>query len=243
VTASLGTVFAMSFLGSAHCIGMCGGLAAAVGASKRRFAPILARQLIYTAGRVTTYAFLGALAGYAGQAMARADYALFGVQQSFSIAAGVIMLLVGLSVLGLVPGLGRKGGGVAKLIARPFAYFINAQGWWGYYIAGVATGFLPCSLVYALLAMAVAAANVPEGMLIMAVFGLGTAPAMLAVGCGSSLMSQRMRGHLFKAAAVFMLFMGGATIYRAWPNAEGESCCSPSPIIKAGEKAGVGADM
>ncbi|MCB9853147.1 MAG: sulfite exporter TauE/SafE family protein [Phycisphaerales bacterium] len=236
MTAELGTVFAMSFLGSAHCIGMCGGLAAAVGASKRRMAPIVARQLVYTAGRITTYTFLGALAGYAGQAMARADYALFGVQQAFSIAAGVIMLLVGLSVLGLIPGLGKKGGGVARLIAKPFAYFLNAEGWWGYYIAGVATGFLPCSLVYALLALAVAAASVPQGMLIMAIFGLGTAPAMLAVGCGSSLISQRARSHVFKVAAVFMLFMGGATIYRAWPNAEGESCCSPSPIIKAAQE-------
>lgn len=233
MTIELGTVFAMSFLGSAHCIGMCGGLAAAVGASKRRMAPIIARQLVYTTGRITTYTFLGALAGYAGQAMARADFALFGVQQSFSIAAGVIMLLVGLSVLGLIPGLGKKGGGVAKLIAKPFAYFLNAEGWWGYYIAGVATGFLPCSLVYALLALAVAAASVPQGMLIMAVFGLGTAPAMLAIGCGSSLISQRARGHVFKIAAVFMLFMGSATIYRAWPNADGEACCSPSPIIKA----------
>lgn len=235
MTIEVGTIFGMSLLGSAHCIGMCGGLAAAVGASKRRMAPIVARQLVYTAGRITTYSFLGALAGYAGQTMARADYALFGVQQSFSIGAGVLMLVIGLSVLGVVPGLGKKGGGVAKLIAKPFAYFINAEGWWGYYIAGIATGFLPCSLVYALLFFAMASASVPEGMAIMAIFGVGTAPAMLAVGCGSSLLSQRVRGHVFKVAAVFMLFMGSATIYRAWPNAEGESCCSPSPIIKAAQ--------
>lgn len=237
MTVEVGTILGMSLLGSAHCVGMCGGLAAAVGASsRRRIWPIVARQLVYTAGRISTYVFLGAMAGYAGRAMARADFPLFSVQQSFSIAAGVIMLLVGLSVLGFIPGLGTRGGGVSKLIAKPFAYFLNAQGWWGYYIAGIATGFLPCSLVYALLAMAVAAADVPTGMLIMAIFGVGTAPAMLAIGCGSTLMSKGLRGHVFKAAAVFMLVMGTATIYRAWPNAEGESCCSPSPIIKASQQ-------
>ena len=59
-------VFVLAFLSSAHCIGMCGGFAAAIGATHDRVAPLVFRQAIYSVGRVFTYAFLGACGGYAG---------------------------------------------------------------------------------------------------------------------------------------------------------------------------------
>ena len=47
-------------LGSSHCVGMCGGFALSIGATAPNVMQNLTRQLIYSAGRVFTYGFLGA---------------------------------------------------------------------------------------------------------------------------------------------------------------------------------------
>lgn len=221
----LGAAFAGSLLGSAHCIGMCGGLAAAIGTTRRSFWPTFSRQLVYTAGRVFTYSFLGAVGGFAGLSLSKYQTPLLGAQQVFSLAAGLIMVYVGLSVLGWTPFKStRPVGHVGKLCSPLFEHFLNGRGWFGYFAAGLATGFLPCGLVYAFLAMAVASGSVGHGMALMAVFGLGTAPAMLMVGCGSALLSHRMRLQVFRIAACFMILMGGMSLYRGFPR-DKAACC------------------
>lgn len=219
-----GAIVAASFLGSAHCIGMCGGLAAAVGATQRKFWPVLARQLVYTLGRVFTYAFLGAAGGLAGQSLGRYDTTLVTMQQVFSILAGIVMLYVGLSTLGLIPKrAGSRLGILSEAWASLFKHFLNVRGNVGFFLAGLATGFLPCGLVYAFLAMAVATTNALQGMLLMAAFGLGTAPAMIAVGCGSAILSRTARIRVLRIAACAIIVMGVASIYRAIPR-EGNCC-------------------
>jgi hypothetical protein len=47
---------------------------------------------------------------------------------------------------------------------------------------GVLNGWLPCPLVYAFAAQAAAAGGPAPGLLVMLAFGLGTFPAMLAMG-------------------------------------------------------------
>jgi len=222
----LGAVLTGSLLSSAHCVGMCGGFAAAVGAGERLFVPMLARQLIYTAGRIFTYAFLGAVGGFAGQSLSRYNGAFVTTQQVFSILAGLIMVFVGLSSLGWIPR--RRAGGVgvvAQVWSSLFSQFLNAKGRMGHFLAGIATGFLPCGLVYTFLALAVARGNVLEGLLWMAAFGVGTAPAMILVGCGSHTLSRTARAHLLRFAAVAMVVMGGMSIYRAIPHEN--ACCAP----------------
>jgi sulfite exporter TauE/SafE len=49
---------------------------------------------------------------------------------------------------------------------------------------GVATGFLPCGLVYASLGIPVAASDPFVGAMAMAAFGVGTMPALTAVAMG-----------------------------------------------------------
>lgn len=223
----LGAVVTGSLLSSAHCVGMCGGFAAAVGAGSRTFAPLLVRQLVYTSGRIFTYAFLGAVGGLAGQSLARFNGAFVTTQQVFSILAGTIMVFVGLSSLGWLPR--RRAGGVGvvtRLWSSLFREFLNAKGRVGHFLAGIATGFLPCGLVYTFLALAVARGNALEGMVWMAAFGVGTAPAMILIGCGSNTLSRAARVRVLQFAAVAMIVMGGMSIYRAIPH-DG-ACCAPA---------------
>ena len=52
-------VLMSGLLGSAHCLGMCGGFALAIGGGATNVRSNLARQLVYTAGRVFTYMVFG----------------------------------------------------------------------------------------------------------------------------------------------------------------------------------------
>jgi len=72
-------VFAAGFAGSFHCIGMCGGFACGLGRDPRGRVATTIRHLLYNSGRLTTYCFLGALAGaISDEDMRRLNYAVDG---------------------------------------------------------------------------------------------------------------------------------------------------------------------
>ncbi len=219
--------FVGGLLGSAHCIGMCGGFAVAIGAAERRPAPMLARQLLYSAGRITTYAFLGACAGTAGLQFAQHRVAMISAQQLFSLAAGALMLLIGLSVLGVLRVRWLSSGGHG-LLAPLCAHFLDARGPLAVFLAGLMTGFLPCGLVYSFLALALASGSMTSGLLLMTAFGLGTVPSMIATGAGGLLLSPLWRARVFRLAACFVILLGGITIRRALPlGADAPPCHTP----------------
>jgi sulfite exporter TauE/SafE len=81
---------------------------------------------------------------------------------------------------------------------------------------GLATGLIPCGLVYtALITTARAAMEAPspvmgglKGMLMMFLFGLGTLPALVLFAKIVNVISIKMRSRLYKLAAVVMIAMG-----------------------------------
>jgi len=210
-------------MGSAHCVGMCGGFAAALGASELPLRQVIGRHAIYNVGRAFTYVTLGALAGSAGIYLSQHLGSLLGVQRVCSFIAGVAMLLVGLSALGWLRFKWAATVGVGNLLAPMFRQCLNARSAPGFFAAGMANGFLPCGLVFAFLALAVSQEDVVRGMVLMAGFGLGTIPAMLAIGCGARLVGHAMRNKVLRLAACFVVVIGVTTIYRATA-APGESC-------------------
>lgn len=229
----LASFFVGGVLGSAHCIGMCGGFAAAIGATQRPFWPTLRRQLVYSSGRIFTYAFLGALGGFAGLWLAQFRTPLVGAQQLFSIIAGVIMLLVGLSVLGLLNVRLGPPRVLSEIVGPIYRHFFAARNLPGTFGAGVATGFLPCGLVYSFLALAVSSGRLESGLAQMAMFGLGTVPAMVLVGCGGHLLTHRMRQRVYRVAACFVIALGALTVWRGLPvHAEGDCCHVSSSLIE-----------
>ncbi len=221
----LATVFVLGLLSSAHCVGMCGGFAAAISATGQPIWPMLSRQLIYSAGRLSTYVFLGAIGGAVGIYLSQFNTSLVNVQRAFSIIAGVIMIVIGASVLGLFRFSFLSKLGLETLFAPMFRQFLNARSAGGFFLAGLANGFLPCGLVYAFLAKAVASASVGRGSLMMLAFGLGTMPAMVAIGCGSAMLSRHARHRVYQCAACMVIVMGAVTIGRALPLGGETNCC------------------
>ena len=226
-------MFVGGLLGSGHCIGMCGGFAMTVGALCPRMPAGLLHQAIYSAGRIFTYGFLGAMAAWAGARLGAQGSVFSGAQQVLAIAAGVLMIAFGLSTFGLIsfrrqaserPGatlvtsVGSPGGVAASYDAGPaasfFGHFLRPTAPRGVFLAGVFTGFLPCGLVYAFLAFAASMGDPLAGWLGMACFGLGTVPAMVLAGFGGAMVTVRWRARVQRIAAAFVVVLGAVTLYR-----------------------------
>lgn len=212
--AVLPLVFVGGLLGSAHCVGMCGGFALTLGAGTGNLRNNVARQMVYSLGRIFTYSFGGAVVGYAALVADHRLPAITNVQAVFAVVAGVLLVIQGLISAGVVPWRRTYAGGGPCLSRSVFATFMTSPGMRNVFIAGVATGFLPCGLVYAYLALAASSTNMAAAMLTMAVFGLGTVPLMVLTGSGATLLSFAARRHVFRIAAWCVVLTGLVSIAR-----------------------------
>jgi sulfite exporter TauE/SafE len=200
-------VFAGGVAGSLHCIGMCGALPIALGGGPRR-------QLLYNLGRLNTLVVIGAVSGAAGAAVvASAPVRL--VEHALAVIAACLMLAVGLEMLGLPIRVGARGGAVVQsALRRLLGGALASRSVAAPLALGVFNAFLPCQLIYAFAARAASTASIAEGTLTMLVFGLGTVPAMLAVGTLRGVLTPAFRARLSLASAVLVLGFGAVTLAR-----------------------------
>ncbi len=177
-------VFLAGLAGSMHCVGMCGGFACALGGDARGPAAALLRHALYNTGRLCSYCFLGALAAVAGALLVAHDGtpgAVGAAQRLLALLSGGLMVFVGLRFLGVFRFAAGAGGDEAGLV-RALGGVLRTPGLAAPLAFGVLNGLLPCPLVYAFAAQAAASGGPLQGLQIMAAFGLGTFPAMLAMG-------------------------------------------------------------
>lgn len=176
-------------LGGTHCVAMCGGLVGAIAArdaAHRRggLAAHAATQAFYHAGRVFTYALLGAAFGVAGTAARlAADLAL--VQRTIYVAADVFLLMLAASfVVRVAPvlALQRAGSAAVAPLLRRAQPWLRVPGTPGRLAMGLVWGLMPCALVYSVLPLALLGGGAWQGALVMIAFGLGTLPNLLAGG-------------------------------------------------------------
>jgi len=207
-------------LGGVHCVSMCGGFVAAIsardGARRSAAAPLLparelwASALSYHAGRIGTYAALGAIFGAAG-ALALQIAGISTIQRVLYLVANVLLLLVGVALLsrgvGIVP-LQRAGARIFGAILPALQPLLRSRGPTGRVALGLAWGLMPCGLIYSVLPLALFAGGAGEGALVMLAFGLGTLPSLVAAGalltrCRTSVHSRAFR---IGAATVVVAF-------------------------------------
>lgn len=166
----------IGFLGSFHCVGMCGPIALSLPIMHESKAKRLLLILLYNLGRATTYAALGALVG-----MVSNRFFLTVYQQVLSIVLGCLILLV--LLLGkfinleatVFKGFHRR---VQGLLAK---YLHAEKSTVSFYVIGAINGLLPCGLVYMGIAAAAATGNVVHAAWLMFAFGLGTLPLMFSL--------------------------------------------------------------
>jgi sulfite exporter TauE/SafE len=202
----LSTLFIVGLMGSGHCIGMCGGIVAALGSNR----PSLVLLLGYNLGRLLSYSIAGAIAAGLVVGLAGERYQL--LIPLLRTLAGIMIVLMGLYIAGwwrvltrleqlgqivwrqiqpLVLGLGKPDSAVQSVAA------------------GMLWGWLPCGLVYSALSQALLSDSAAMGALAMLAFGLGTLPAMLAAGWFSSQLARWLQSPaLRKIMGLCLMAMG-----------------------------------
>ncbi len=209
--------FLIGFLGSAHCLLMCGGLA---GALQMMMPPTTARrvwlQLVLGAGRISSYALCGALFGGLGA----------GIVGSTGVAPQWLQLFAGLMLLAMALYISRLWFGLLKLeragqhlwrVLQPLAQRLlpldSTPKAFGY---GLCWGYLPCGLVYSALSWSLGSGSAVDGALWMALFGLGTLPAVLLAGHAAALLRQLQQHKLVRyILAALLALYAFQTIYLA----------------------------
>jgi uncharacterized protein len=221
--------FILGLVSSLHCIGMCGPIAMMIPNSGLRISFAekvqnsesirnpqsairnLYSTLLYNSGRITTYAAYGLVFGLIGR-----SFAWFGWQQKISITLGMIIILAL-----VIPKIAtrqtlfsnysnklmlRLRGSLSKLLFKGSPASL--------YGIGLLNGLLPCGMVYMALAGAIATGNALDGSLFMAMFGLGTFPAMAAICYFGSMIRPSFRSSARKIFPAVMVLMATLLILR-----------------------------
>ena len=205
------TALTLGLVGSTHCVGMCGPLALALPLSRKQRFRLMLESLYYNLGRVITYTLLGTIFGLLGQGIA-----LAGFQKGLAFGLGILLLLAALFSFNLESSLLKLpffNTFYSRLIQK-LAFLLRNPGSGTLVTAGILNGFLPCGLVYFALAGALSSSGVVEGMLFMAVFGLGTLPLMLGLLWMGNVIGAPIKNRLKKVAPVLMIAFALLLIFR-----------------------------
>jgi sulfite exporter TauE/SafE len=176
---------------------------------------MIAGQLLWLTGKLFSYLFLGALAGYGGASLVAALSSRLPLQNLVSLTAGALIFLMGLRVLGLVPVGSKATGGIMESVLAALGRNLLSTPAPGAALAlGLATGFLPCPIVLAFLAYAVQSGSVATGMLTMSALGLGTALPLLLLGGACRLSGMHLRRWAPRAGGIILILLGATTALR-----------------------------
>jgi sulfite exporter TauE/SafE len=205
---SIGTALVLGLLGGAHCIGMCGGIAATVGMTRPdNRTPAIVLLLGYNGGRLLSYTLAGALLGGLGVLMADGTATLV-----LRTLAGLMLVAMGLYIAQWWKGLlylERAGSGLWRYLRPLASRFLPARSLPQSLALGLLWGWLPCGLVYSTLIWASAAGDWQTSALLMACFGLGTLPAMLATGLMAAQLRQLLARRLTQQLAGSLIILFG----------------------------------
>jgi len=227
--------FVAGLAGSLHCIGMCGPILTAVaGVDRRAEVTVRGRSvartarhaaidlLWYHAGRISTYALLGALAGALGEQIRNARW-LGAVQDWLGVILGAVAIVVALALL-IKPATScskvfesiptNRHLECAFTFLRALAQQNTPP---SRFLLGAIMGFIPCGLVYVMLAAVATTGHPLAAAMGMVAFGIGTLPALTGVVLAMRLIPIRWRRHGNRLAMLMAIVVGSTFLWRSWP--------------------------
>ena len=223
---SLLTVLIASLLGSPHCAGMCGGFAVFCGGQDGNSYKILA---LYNLGRLLTYLALGIVAGLIGGAIDDVGF-LLGFGQGAAVVLGVVLVVWGITrffpslrkfSLGFgLSSIESTGGWYRAVLKRVGNLHPSMRS----LTVGISSTLLPCGWLYSYAAVAGTRGNVPEAMLVMLIFWLGTLPMMLSIGGFSRQIIARWGEQLPYVTAALLIAAGFFSIFSHLGSGVGMEC-------------------
>lgn len=206
---SLFTALLLGLFGASHCLVMCGGIAATVGAQVKEQRVVSA--FAFNGGRVLSYTLAGLLVGGLGLWLQSHHH---GLMLGLRAIAGVLLLLMGLYIARWAMWLThieKLGQGLWRLIQPTASRFMGSHRIRDRFWLGMLWGWLPCGLIYSTLSWVAANGDPINGALAMLFFGLGTLPAMLSSSL-ASVMLMRWIGHRYVRQVAGLLLI----VYGLW---------------------------
>lgn len=197
--------FLLGFMGSFHCVGMCGPIALALPLPSNSMQARVLGSLLYNFGRSTTYASIGLLLGTIGGGLA-----WWGWQQALSISMGFLLIMSA-----VIPNLSIRLGkylpfktSFVPVIQQHLGALFKQHNYSALFGIGILNGLLPCGLVY-MGAVGAVATNTPlNGALFMLFFGLGTLPTMFFLSLTGTWITAPIRSKIKKILPIFTILLG-----------------------------------
>ncbi|MHB8089228.1 MAG: urease accessory protein UreH domain-containing protein, partial [Anaerolineaceae bacterium] len=208
---SYGVLFVIGILTSVHCVAMCGGInlsqcipQKAENTGKRginNFMP----SILYNAGRVVSYTIIGGIVGALGSVVSFSGPA----KGIVAIGASIFMVIMGINMLNIFPGLRRFNPRMPKIFARLIGKEKGVSKNRPFYV-GLLNGLMPCGPLQAMQLYALSTGDPIKGALSMLVFSLGTVPLMFGLGALSSFLSKQFTAKMMQVSAVLVIVLGFA---------------------------------
>lgn len=166
----------------------------------RNFLPAVS----FNVGRVGAYAFFGFLAGFLGKTVS-AD---FQMGQILNIVVAALMFIVGLDMLKLFSLSSVVAPKFTKGLFEKLEHRFIANPKKTALLLGAITYLLPCGFTQTVQLYALGLADPVKSAMTMAVFALGTVPALLAVGFATSFTKTRYYAYFTKVMGVLIIVIG-----------------------------------
>ncbi|MCL2072260.1 MAG: copper ion binding protein [Oscillospiraceae bacterium] len=219
--AGYGMLFVIGLITSVHCIAMCGGInlsqsipRANAKQHKSKFAAFIP-TFLYNFGRVISYTIVGLVLGFAGMIIGGSDGNVLSTmfQGILKLIAGVVMLIMGISMLGLFPWFRTLQSKVFRM-PRFLKGKINTEKIKGKgpLFVGFLNGFMPCGPLQSIQILALASGNPVTGAISMFMFSVGTVPLMLGMGSVVSALGKKFTNAVMTVGSVLVIVLGLAML-------------------------------
>ena len=200
---TFGAALLVGLLGSSHCLGMCGGIVSALSmgvSADLKPRPLFIYHLAYNLGRICSYVLVGFAAGSLGAGLAE-----LGVSPlAGRLFAAFFMIALGLYLANWWRGLAlldKLGARLWRHIQPVAQSLLPVKSPFQAFLLGGLWGWLPCGLVYAVVAWSLTTTSALQAALLMFGFGLGTLPAMLLAGNAFNYLKDWIRAPLVRRLA------------------------------------------
>ena len=210
-TSSLPMFFLLGLLaGVSSCAALVGGLILSMskqwlGMYPERNSTLekLQPHLMFNAGRIVSYAVLGAAIGALGSKL----HISLTFTSVLIVAVSIMMVFLALQMLG-VKAFRKFQFTVPRFITRRITDETKFKGKYMPFLMGALTFFLPCGFTITAQGLALISGSAIQGALIMLFFALGTLPGLLAIGLSAVKFFQKphLANQFLKVAGVLVLF-------------------------------------
>lgn len=198
--------------GFSTCMALVGGLVLALSAQHNLQHPEATRwqkfqpHIYFNIGRVVGFALLGGFIGLVGSALSPSAQTM----GLLTIIVGTVMIFLGLKLIEIFPALKNWNLTLPKNIAKLLGikkeqteYSRNQA-----LVSGALTFFLPCGFTQAMQLYAVSTGSFWQGLAVMSLFALGTAPGLIGIGGLSSWFKGQRARLFFAVAGIAVIAMG-----------------------------------